>query len=204
MTTMKLTYKNINTLSPEQMQDIYENIFLHGYKMWGNYQPSTINEFISNWQKQDSYNPSLVAINKKGNIVGVICVTDTTVLAKYAEIGYMVHKDYRKQGVATSMVEYFSKYLVDAYGYTNQGAVVIDCQLGKYSSQVLAKNGFKQTGVSPKSVFIEGKVTDKIYFYKDCTSFIKENSKWMQIWANLRDELVAVENTGSSPAVWNN
>lgn len=84
-------------------------------------------------------------------------------LAKTAELSYYVHSDFRRQGIATSLILY-SVAKCRERGFENVFAVLLG--VNRPSVELLLKLGFEQWGHLPGVAEIDGQKIDHLYFGK--------------------------------------
>lgn len=84
-------------------------------------------------------------------------------LAKTAELSYYVHPDFRRQGVATSLIKHALTGCCEN-GLENVFAVLLG--VNRPSIELLLKLGFEQWGRLPGVAEIDGQKIDHLYFGK--------------------------------------
>jgi ribosomal-protein-alanine N-acetyltransferase len=84
--------------------------------------------------------------------------------ARYAEIGYVFHKDYWGKGYGSEATQLMCSFAFETLNLHKLHANVVDTNTG--SAKVLEKNGFKLEGYFRDYYFIEGKYFDGLFFGK--------------------------------------
>ena len=82
-------------------------------------------------------------------------------LSRVAEISYYIHKDYRKKGIATSLIKHTMK-TAKSLGFKNLISILLD--LNKPSIYILEKFKFEQWGHLPDVAEIDGTICGQFIF----------------------------------------
>jgi phosphinothricin acetyltransferase len=113
----------------------------------------------------DSY-PIYIA-EENGNTIGWCSLSPhrpgRKALRNVAEISYYVHKDHRKKGVASSLIQ-FTIESAKSLGFKNLISILLD--LNKPSIHILEKFGFEKWGHLPDVAHIYGIVCGQFIYGK--------------------------------------
>ena len=84
-------------------------------------------------------------------------------LRTVAEISYYIHKDHRRKGVASSLINYTIES-ANSLGFKNLISILLD--LNKPSIYILEKFGFEKWGHLPEVAYIEGVICGQFIYGK--------------------------------------
>ena len=84
-------------------------------------------------------------------------------LSKNVEITFYVHRDYRRMGVGSTLIEHLEKTALES-DKKNAVAILLDDNIE--SEILLKKNGYKVLGHFPKVAYFTNKVCGHFYMWK--------------------------------------
>ena len=105
-----------------------------------------------------------IAPKSTQTIIGTAMIFNFDKEAKYAEIGYVLHKSYWGRGYGTESVALISDFAFKSLNLHKLNARVVDANVG--SVRVLENNGYEQEGRLRDHYFIAGKYYDALLFGK--------------------------------------
>lgn len=102
----------------------------------------------------------------KKSFAGVIGLTQSDMIPCCGEIGYWLHHDFQKKGIATRCVYELSCFALERLWYTQ---VCIQCAAENYASRKIPQRlGFNLCEIRKKDMIIRGKVMDvEVYILKE-------------------------------------
>lgn len=151
----------------ERIIEIYNQAVLEGEKT-ADTEPVTIEE-RKDWLSLhlNKRYPILIA-EKKSQIVGWCSLSPhrpgRKALEKTAEISYYIHTNYRRQGIASTLIT-ASIETAKQNGITNLFSILLD--INKHSITILEKFGFEKWGHLPNIAEINGKVCGQFIYGKN-------------------------------------
>ena len=120
-----------------------------------------LKEIINGMGKKRPHQESF-AIEFDGQLVGHIWIDgmDSKYEGHRAEIGYMIHKNFRGKGIGTKAIKLVTDYAFKKYKLVRMATVTRDFNIG--SRKALEKSGYKLEGI-----MIKNKCKNGVYF-NDC------------------------------------
>ncbi|MDB5283517.1 MAG: acetyltransferase [Bacteroidota bacterium] len=117
------------------------------------------------FEKENGFNHNFAIRNQTGKLIGLIGFHfNYGVKADKSEIGYWLSKDYRNQGIMTSVIKIFCQLAKEQYKMKALEAGVF--AFNAASQQVLFKAGFTQKERRPEWFKKEGQKIDAVIFAK--------------------------------------
>lgn len=117
--------------------------------------------FQVGFESQRSYRWGL-QLKETGDFIGTIGLNNLNTAAKKSEIGYELHPDYWRRGLAKEAVREVLRYSFVELGLYRMGAVTYPAN--EASSGMLKKLGFQQEGTLRGYLFQRGKSHDALIF----------------------------------------
>lgn len=120
-----------------------------------------VSAFQVGFEAQRSYRWGLV-LKETGEFIGTIGLNNLNPGAKKSEIGYELHPDFWRRGLAKEAVLEVLRYSFEELGLYRMGAVTYPAN--EASNSMLTKLGFKQEGVLRGYLFQRGTSHDALIF----------------------------------------
>lgn len=117
--------------------------------------------FHIGFESQRSYRWGL-ELKETGELIGTVGLNNLNVSAKKSEIGYEVHPDFWRRGLATEAVREVLRYSFEELGLYRIGAVTYPAN--DASNRMLGKLDFKQEGILRGYLFQRGTSHDALIF----------------------------------------
>lgn len=172
-------YSSLPILETERLilrkitMDDAEDMFAYGsdpevsrYVTWNQHQTKDDTEefveFVLNQYEAGRLAPWGIEWKETGKLIGTIDFVSWNTNHHFAEIGYVIARDYWGKGITTEAAKELIKY-----GFTNMGLVRVQakCFVENIGSErVMEKAGMKFEGILRKSMLIKGRYRDlKMY-----------------------------------------
>ena len=121
-----------------------------------------------NWLEQHSTNTYPIYVTEEnGKLIGWCSLSPhrpgRKALRNVAEISYYIHKDYRRMGVANSLIN-FTIESAQKLGFKNLITILLD--MNKPSIYILEKFGFEKWGHLPGIAEIDGTICGQFIYGK--------------------------------------
>jgi len=118
----------------------------------------SIARWVENYQNMDFYKWGICLKENPYSVIGDISVVDMDEAVNACEVGYILSKDYWRQGLMTEALKAVLNYLLQDAGFNRVAAKFVTANPA--SGRVMAKAGMSYEGTFRQAVFHKGLVKD--------------------------------------------
>ena len=118
----------------------------------------SIARWVENYQNMDFYKWAICLKEKPDSVIGDISMVDMDEAVNACEVGYILSKDYWRQGLMTEALKAVLNYLLQDAGFNRVAAKFVTANPA--SGRVMAKAGMSYEGTFRQAVIYKGRTRD--------------------------------------------